>query len=364
MDFALDDEQQLITATVRRMVDKQLRDWAADADRDGAPPDRLLEVAGEVGFLVDAVPEAAGGTLEDDYHHLTRALRGIELGRGCAAFAALLEANVEPALAVGARGSDAARAALFGSLAGGGLAATVTDLTGALTVEARGGDLVVTGTAGPVPVLAAADHALVCAPHAGEPALLLLATAAATVEPVTPSGWRAARWGRLQCDGAVVPADFVLARGDAAVAAADQVLTWYRLSLAARAVGVAASAMANARGYAAERIQFGQPIGSFESIARLRDTSETATRAARALTLEAAWKVDRGAADAADAASRARDFACQVMTTATIDAVQIYGGYGFVNDYPVEKQMRDARPFDLVCGSEPLERVLAIKEAV
>src|SRR4051794_35294798 len=117
MDFALDDEQQMIVQTVRRFADKDLRSWAADADREGAAPARLRPVASDLGFFTDG--------LEQPYSHLTRALRGIELGRGCAGMAALLESNVEPALAVERWGSAEAKAGLRASLEKSGLAVTV-----------------------------------------------------------------------------------------------------------------------------------------------------------------------------------------------------------------------------------------------
>src|SRR5688500_20407534 len=98
MDFALDAEQALIVQTVKKFSDRDLRGWAADADRAGAAPDRLTALGGELGFFLDAVPADADGLLEGDYSHLTRALRGYELGRGCPAPAALLETNVEPSL--------------------------------------------------------------------------------------------------------------------------------------------------------------------------------------------------------------------------------------------------------------------------
>src|SRR5262245_6597259 len=163
MDFALDDDQQLIVETVRRFADRDLRAWSADADRAGAPPDRLAQIAGELGFFVDAVPAEHDGMLEGAFSHTTRALRGFELGRGCAALAALLEANVEPALAVATWGSSAAKQALFASLASGGLAALAHDSRGALEIADGGGDLRVTGKLGPVPALAGASHVLVVA---------------------------------------------------------------------------------------------------------------------------------------------------------------------------------------------------------
>jgi len=354
MDFALDDDQQLIAETVRRFAERDLRTWTADADRAGAPPARLTQVAGELGFFVDAVPAEHDGMLEGAFSHATRALRGFELGRGCAALAALLEANVEPALAVARWGSAAAKQALFASLASGGLAALAHDSRNALEIADGGGELRVTGKLGPVPALAGANHVLVVA----KDLVFLAATDAMKREPMTPSGWRAARWATAHLDGYRVPADFVLSRdGDAA----RHILAWARVSLAARAAGVATAAMEYAEAYANERIQFGQPIGKFESLIRLRDDAETTTLAAKQLALYAAWAIDRGHPRAFDLASRARVLAGDAVARATIDAVQIYGGYGFVNDFPVEKLMRDARAFEALHGDERLGRVLAQK---
>jgi alkylation response protein AidB-like acyl-CoA dehydrogenase len=353
MDFALDDDQQLIVDTVRRFAERELRGWAADADRDGAPPARLLQAAGDLGLLLDAVPADAGGLLEGSYSHLTRALRGFELGRGCAAMAALLEANVEPALAVGKWGSPAAKQALFGALDKGGVAAFVHDSRGTLTVDGER----VSGKLGPAPVLAIASHVLI----ATNGLLALVPAEALKREACTPSGWRAARWATLTLEGVRVAPDFVLAKGDAAASAIAEVLAWARVSLAARAAGVAQVAMEHAEAYGKERVQFGQPIGKFEALIRLRDDAQTQIRAAHLVAMYAAWQIDRGLPAAHDSASRARVVAGDCVARATIDAVQIFGGYGFVNDYPVEKLMRDARAFEALHGDERLGRVLAQK---
>src|SRR5262249_43040725 len=105
----------------------------------------------------------------------------------------------------------------------------------------------------------------------------------------------------------------------------------------------------------------GQPIGQFESLIRLRDDAQTGAIAARLFALHAALAIDTGQPNAVDLASRARVHAGDVVAKATIDAVQIFGGYGFVNDYPVEKLMRDARAFEALYGDERLDRVLAAK---
>ncbi len=359
MEFRLDEEQEIIVHTIRRFADRDLRSWAAAADRAAAPPDRLRAVGTDLGFFTDAVPAHHGGALDGAYPHLVRALRGVELGRGCAGLAALLEANVEPALAVGKWGSEAAQQAVFGAIAAGGLAALVHDSRGGLTIEDAGGDLRVTGKLGPAPALAEARHAVVAAPGA----LFVLDLEGVARQAIAPSGWRAAKWATLALDGHRVPAERVLARGDAAAAAIAEVLSWARASLAARASGVALGAIEHAEAYARDRVQFGQPIGQFEALIRLADDARTGAAAARWMALYAAWAIDAGAPDAADAASRARVLAGDVVARATIDAVQIFGGYGFVNDYPVEKQMRDARAFEALHGDERLGRVLAIKAA-
>jgi len=180
---------------------------------------------------------------------------------------------------------------------------------------------------------------------------------------MTPSGWRAARWATAAFDAHPIPSEFVLARGDGAAAATTEILTWARTSLAARAAGVATAAMEHAESYARERVQFGQAIGGFESLIRLRDDALTGAAAARLMALHAAWSIDTRAPSAGDTASRARVLAGDVVARATVDAVQIFGGYGFVNDYPVEKLMRDARAFEALHGDERLGRVLTARAA-
>jgi len=356
MDFALNDEQNLMGSALKRFVEKEVRPAAGDADRTGEMPARLLLSAEELGFFCDAVPEEADGLLDGAYSHLNRAIRGFELGRGCAAVSALLESNVESALAVGKWGSASLKRTIFESMTNRGIVSLYRDSNGALEVTDAGKDLRVTGTVGPAVGLADADHVLVLSDHGETPAVFILPIEQLARESWTPSGWRAARWGSIACDSVLIPETQILARGPDAHASTTLVLTWLRTSLAARAVGVADRAIECARGYAEERIQFGKPIGAFESLRTLRDENETMISAARLLALRAAWEIDHGLSTASDTASRARDLAADVVGRATVDALQIYGGYGFVNDYPVEKLMRDAPVFAALCGEEGLFR--------
>jgi alkylation response protein AidB-like acyl-CoA dehydrogenase len=374
MDFALDAEQELVVATIRRFAERNLRAWATTADADATTPANLMSAASEMGFFVDAVPATADGMLEGSYSHVTRALRSYELGRGCAAFAALLETNVEPALAASQWGSAALQAELFASLTSGGIATTARDTTGTLQLTTDGPNDVgvyVTGRIGPAPGLAIASHVLLLAQLDGAPIVLMVPTAIeqGQRDAIAPSGWRAAAWGTLTLTHARISEANILARGVNAQLATDCILAWHRTSLAARAAGVAATAMEHAENYGRERVQFGQPIGRFESLIRLREDGQTAAATARLAALFAGWACDQIPANTANpdaaavqtawnAASRAHIVAGDAVSKSTIDAVQIFGGYGFVADYPVEKLMRDARAFEALLGDARLERTL------
>jgi alkylation response protein AidB-like acyl-CoA dehydrogenase len=240
----------------------------------------------------------------------------------------------------------------------GGLATLAHDSRERLEIVTEGSNLRVTGKIGPVPALAIANHVLVIA----RDVVFLAATDDTKREAMTPSGWRAARWATAVFDAQSISSAYVLARGPDAGVVGDQILAWARVSLAARATGVATAAMEFAKSYAAERVQFGQKIGNFESLIRLRDDAETTAIATRLFALHAAWAIDTGHPNATDLASRARVLAGDTVAKTTVDAVQIFGGYGFVNDYPVEKLMRDARAFEALHGDERLGRVLAQKK--
>ncbi len=353
MNFAMTEEQALLTATLRRFTEKELRTWAPEADRQAQAPEQLFSKGGDLGLFVDAVPEDQGGLLDGRFEHLSRALRGLELGRGCAALASLLECNVEPALAIARWGSPALQSELFALMAEGALIATAHDSEGRLRIEASE-RVQVSGSLSAIPAGAKASHLLLLT----DELVALVPASAARIEAVETSGWRAGAWASWSFDDHSLPAEHILARGPAAREAREQILSWANISLAARALGVATAAIEYATAYAQERHQFGQAIADFESIIRLRDKNETAIRAARLLVLEAASLADRDDPTAVDHASRARDLAGDIVTRATIDAVQIYGGYGFVNDYPVEKLMRDARAFEVLHGNAAFQRVL------
>ena len=129
-----------------------------------------------------------------------------------------------------------------------------------------------------------------------------------------------------------------------------------RPGVAAQAVGIAQGALELATKYAHERIQFGKPISSFQGIQWMLADMATKTEAARSLVYSVASMVDRGKKNSGPASAAAKLFASDTAMQVTTDAVQIYGGYGYMRDYPVEKFMRDAKITQIYEGTNQIQR--------
>jgi butyryl-CoA dehydrogenase len=129
-----------------------------------------------------------------------------------------------------------------------------------------------------------------------------------------------------------------------------------RPGVAAQAVGIAQGAFDLALKYAHERHQFGQSISSFQGVQFMLADMATQIEAARALVISAARMIDSGAKDIARVSAMAKMFASDVAMSVTTDCVQIYGGYGYMKDYPVEKYMRDAKITQIYEGTNQIQR--------
>jgi acyl-CoA dehydrogenase len=131
--------------------------------------------------------------------------------------------------------------------------------------------------------------------------------------------------------------------------------------VAALAVGLARSAMEHAANYAKERKTFGVPIAAHEGISFMIADMAKDIEAARLLTWLAAWTIDQGKRNTLQAAY-AKCFAADVAMRVATDAVQVFGGYGFSREYPVEKLMRDAKIFQIYEGTSQIQRLIIAKE--
>jgi alkylation response protein AidB-like acyl-CoA dehydrogenase len=175
--------------------------------------------------------------------------------------------------------------------------------------------------------------------------------------PERKMGMRASVTAQMIFDGAQVPTDHLVGSEGSGFAIALAALDSGRLGIAACATGLAQAALDTAVGYARERRQFGQPIIDFEGLSFLLADMATAVAAARALYREAARRKDAGqpfTAQAAMAKLFATDTAMQVAT----DAVQVLGGYGYVEDFPAERYLREAKVLQIVEGTNQIQRLV------
>jgi alkylation response protein AidB-like acyl-CoA dehydrogenase len=135
-----------------------------------------------------------------------------------------------------------------------------------------------------------------------------------------------------------------------------------RVTIAAQALGLAAGALAAAVEYTSQRRQFGEPVGQFQGVQFMLADMAMKVEAARALTYAAAAKSQAGAEDLSYFGASAKCFASDVAMEVTTDAVQLFGGYGYVKDYPVERMMRDAKITQIYEGTNQVQRIVIARE--
>ena len=175
-------------------------------------------------------------------------------------------------------------------------------------------------------------------------------------------GLRASPTVQLVLDGLRVPGANLLGDPSMGYVYAMRSLNAGRLGIAAQALGIARAAFEAAVAYAGERRQFSQPIKDFQAIQFKLSNMATRISAARALLYAAARAKDANASSAKQAASMAKLFASETAMWVTTEAVQVFGGYGYVKDYPVEKLFRDAKITEIYEGTSEIQRIVIARE--
>ncbi len=171
-------------------------------------------------------------------------------------------------------------------------------------------------------------------------------------------GIRGSPTGQPVFDGVRVPAENLIGTENEGFKVAMATIDRSRLGVAAQAVGIAQGATDYAAAYAQERRQFGKPIASFQGIQFKLAEMETRTAAARELLYRACAKVDTGDRDMGKHSAMAKLFASDTAMWVTTEAVQVLGGYGYVNEYPVERMMRDAKITQIYEGTNEIQRLV------
>ncbi|MFE1903161.1 acyl-CoA dehydrogenase family protein [Streptomyces gardneri] len=372
MDLALSEEQEAVRRLAEDFVAREVTPHAVAWDRAEEVDRAIVKKLGAVGFLGLTIPEEYGGSGGD---HLAYCLVTEELGRGDSSVRGIVSVSLGlVAKTLATWGTEEQKQAWLPRLASGealgcfGLTEPGTGSdAGNLTTRAvrDGDDYVLSGTKMFITNGTWADLVLLFARtndtpgHKGVSAFL--------VPTDTPGLGRRAVHGKLGLRGQAtaelvledvrVPAAAMLGPEGKGFTVAMSALAKGRMSVAAGCVGIAQAALDAAVRYAGEREQFGKPIASYQLVQELISDIAVDVDAARLLTWRVADLIDRGQ-DFATAASKAKLYASEAAVRAANNALQVFGGYGYIDEYPVGKLVRDARVMTLYEGTSQIQKLI------
>jgi len=371
MDFALSEEQELIRGTAREFCDREIVPHAREWDRTERMDPGIVEKLADVGFLGCALPEEYGGMGLDTVSYC---LVMEELGRADSSVRGIVSVNNGLAGKTIARwGTDVQKAEWLPKLCSGdalgcyGLTepGSGSDPASLVTRAERDGDgWVLNGSKIFITLGSWAGVCLLFARTGSEGArgitcfLVPTASDGFSARKIDGKlGLRAQDTAELFLDGVRVPDAARLGDEGAGFKVAMSALDNGRISLAAGSVGIAQGCVDACLAYAAQRKQFGRPIATFQLVQELIADTAVETEAARMLAWRAAFLADAGAPYTL-AASQAKYYASEVAVRAANAAVQVHGGYGYVDEFPVQKYLRDARVSTLYEGTSQIQKLL------
>jgi acyl-CoA dehydrogenase len=375
ISFALSEEQRALRELAREFAEKEVRPVAADHDERSRHPAGVIAKAHEVGLMNPHIPEEYGGPGLSAFEQI---LIGEELAWGCSGIATSIVANILGSLPVLLAGTAEQKREWLPPLLEEPLLCSFaltepgagSDVSAIQTTAARdGGDYILNGSkmfitnAGEATwfvVFAVTDRD---AGHRGLSAFVVPADSSGIVveQHLDKLGQRATDTSALAFQDVRVPAENRLGDEGEGFKTAMRTLDLTRPGTAAGAVGVAQAAFEHAVEYSKSRIQFGQPIAMNQGVNFLVADMAAEIEAARLLTWQAAWLIDEGKR-ATLQSSFAKRFSADTAMKVTTDAVQIFGGYGYMKEYPVEKLMRDAKLFQIYEGTSQIQRLVIARE--
>ncbi len=376
VDFSLTDEQKDIRRLAHDFAEKEIRPVAWDYDRDSIWPQEIVEKAWEVGLMNNHIPEEYGGPGLD---YLTGCLVEEALGWGCSGIGTSLMCNGLATAPVILAGSEEIKKDYLGRLTEEPKLASFcltepdagSDVSGMRTTAVKRGDkYVINGTKCFITNGSHADWYTVYAKtdmeagHRGISAFVVPRDAGVVVDKKEDKlGQRASDTAMISFNDVEIPADHLLGEENKGFKLAMMTLDRTRPGVAAMAVGIAQAAFEFAADYSKERVQFGVPIAMHQAIQFMIADMATKIEAARLLVWKSGQLLDAGERNTL-ASSHAKRFAADTAMEVTVDAVQVYGGYGFIKEYPVEKLMRDAKIMQLYEGTSQIQRLVIAREVL
>jgi butyryl-CoA dehydrogenase len=370
MDFELSEEHRAFRKVVREFAEREVAPYAAEWDRTHTFPTEIVREMGKLGLFGLIFPEEYGGA-GADFLSLCVAIE--ELARVDQSVAITLEAGVGlGANPVFAFGTDEQKRRWLPDLVSGralaGFGLTEpdagSDAGGTRTrAELDGDEWVINGskafiTNSGTPITSMVIVTALTGPDEISSIIVPSGTPGFTVEPAYEKmGWRASDTHGLSFDDCRVPASNLLGDEGRGFRQFLEILNDGRIAIAAMSVGVAQGCLDQSTAYAKEREAFGRPIGSNQAIAFKLADMAVAVEAARLLAYKAAWLRD-SSRPYREAASMAKLYASEVAVGATRDAVQIFGGAGYMDESPVSRAYRDAKVLEIGEGTSEIQRLI------
>jgi len=373
VEFQLTEEQEAVRKTARDFATAEVLPKAAEIDREHRHPAELVARMAELGLLGIAVPDQWGGAGMDNVAYVV-AME--EVSRACASTGVIMSVNnslvCDPIKRFGtdaqkkqwlvplASGKKLGCFALSEPEAGSDAAAQRTTAT-----KQADGSWLIAGTKNWITNGPVADVCVLftmndkAAGHRGITAFILpMDTAGVRCgAPDDKLGIRGSKSSQIFLDDVRLPADAVLGEVGGGFKVAMSTLDGGRIGIAAQALGIARAALEDALAYAQERKTFGQPIVRHQAISFKLADMATEIDAARLLTLRAAWLKDQGQPYGKEAAM-AKLYASDVANKAAREAIQIFGGNGYVTEFPVERHFRDAKITEIYEGTSEIQRLV------
>ncbi|WP_252108592.1 MULTISPECIES: acyl-CoA dehydrogenase family protein [unclassified Halomonas] len=377
MNFELSDDQVAFAELAKGFADKELAPNAAEWDREAHFPVDVIKRAGELGFCSLYAPESVGGLA---LSRLDASIIFEQLSMGCTSTTAYLTihnmvtwmlASFGQADVVEQWGPRLATGELLGSycLTEPGAGSDAASLK--TTAKRDGDDYVLSGSKMFISGAGSTDFLVVMARTGGEGAGGVSAFAVdAKTDGISygrkedKMGWNSQPTRMVSFDDVRVPANHLLGREGDGFKIAMKGLDGGRINIATCSVGTAQRAINEARDYLRERKQFGKPLAEFQALQfRLADMV-TELVAARQLVHMAATKLDAGHADAPTYCAMAKRFATDVGFKVCDEALQLFGGNGYIKEYPMERFVRDTRVHRILEGSNEIMRLIIARRAL
>ena len=376
VDFTLTDEQQDMCEMAHDFAEKEIRPVAWDYDRDATWPGEILEKAWELGLMNNHLPIEYGGP---GLSVLEGVIIEEEIAWGCSGIGTSLSCNSLASAPILLAASEELKKEYLGRLSEAPLLASFcltepdagSDVSAMKTTAVRKGDKwVINGSkcfitngeyANWYTVYAKTDKD---AGHRGISCFIVPRDAGVVVDKHEDKmGQRASNTATISFNDVEIPLDHLVGEENKGFKIAMMTLDRTRPGVAAMGVGVGRAAMEMAIDYSKERVQFGVPIAMHEAIQFIIADMATKVHLGRLATYNSAVLLDQGKRNTIES-SHAKRFAADSAMEITTDAVQVFGGYGFIKEYKVEKLMRDAKILQLYEGTAQIQRLVIARETL